>query len=131
MSLMMDYKNLIGDLSHKHAAVLAGLGQMGKSSLLITPQYGNRVYISSVITNAPLEPDEPFKEDLCKDCDICIKACPVKAIFESNVGSYLGYKYVDKPRCFEYCRTMADVYTATGGLYTCRACRSECPYSKT
>lgn len=129
MSLMMDYKNLMGDISHKHAAVLAGLGQMGKSSLLITPKYGNRVYVSSVITNAPVEPDMPFKEDLCNDCVKCIEACPVGAISKSNVGIYMGDKYVEKHKCFAYCRTNADVYQTAGGLYTCRICRSVCMYS--
>lgn len=120
-SLMMDNENLMGDISHKHAAVLAGLGYMGKSSLVITPRYGNRCYFSSIVTNAPLEPDEPFEEDLCKDCVACIKACPVKAISDSGA--------VDKELCYDYCRTKRDEYPLTQGLYTCRECRRVCPYS--
>ncbi len=130
MSLMMDYNALMGDMSHRHAAVFAGLGQMGKNSLLITPEYGNRCYISSVITNAAVKTDEPFKKDLCTDCLACIDACPVRAISESNEGSYLGKKYVEKHRCYAYCKTQTDEYPSTQGLYTCRECRTICIYSK-
>lgn len=130
MSLMMDNKALMGDLSHKHAAVFAGLGQMGKNSLLITPKYGNRCYISSIVTDAPLHADKPFKKDLCGDCVLCINACPVKAISRSNEGSYIGKKYVDKHRCYAYSKTQRDEYLSTQGLYTCRECRTSCPYSK-
>lgn len=130
MSLMMDNEALMGDLSHKHAAVFAGLGQMGKNSLLITPEYGLRCYLSSVITDARLKADNPFKKDLCGDCVLCIDACPVKAISRSNEGSYLGKKYVDKHGCYAHCKTRRNEYPSTQGLYTCRECRTACPYSK-
>ncbi|MEM3047242.1 MAG: hypothetical protein QW057_09210, partial [Candidatus Bathyarchaeia archaeon] len=54
-----------GDLSHRHAAVAAGLGQIGWSNLLLTPQYGPRQMLSSVITDAPLEADPLMEGDLC------------------------------------------------------------------
>ncbi|MDN5347145.1 MAG: epoxyqueuosine reductase [Clostridia bacterium] len=56
----------MGDFSHKHAAVLAGLGEMGVNTLPITPHYGNRVWLSSVVTEALLVPDSPLTEKLCK-----------------------------------------------------------------
>jgi epoxyqueuosine reductase QueG len=130
MSFMLDNRGLMGDLSHKHSAVFAGLGQMGKNSLLITPEYGLRCYLSSIVTDAPLEADSPFKKDFCEDCVLCIDACPVKAISRTNEGSYLGNKYVEKHRCYAYCKTQVDEYPGSQGLYTCRACRTVCPYSK-
>jgi len=64
----------------KRAAVLSGLGAQGKNSLLITPEFGPRVFLIAVLTSAELIPDSLFEEDLCKDCKKCIKVCPTKAI---------------------------------------------------
>lgn len=73
---------LMGDVSHRHAAVQAGLGEIGLNGLLITPEYGPRVRLGSVVTNAGLEPDKKFEEELCarEDCGKCVEACPAGAI---------------------------------------------------
>jgi epoxyqueuosine reductase QueG len=74
-----------GDLSHKHAAQAAGLGRLGKNSLLITPEFGNRVHLVSVVTSVELEPDPVIERRLCPDgCTLCIEACPVGAIGEGQ-----------------------------------------------
>lgn len=62
------------------AAVSAGLGSVGKNRLLITPQYGPSVHLSMIITDAPLEPDDPCEEDPCADCNLCLEACPTGAL---------------------------------------------------
>jgi len=64
----------------KPAAVIAGLGCQGKNTLLVTPEFGPRVRLVSVLTSAELDSDEPFREDLCKECDKCLIACPTKAL---------------------------------------------------
>jgi len=64
----------------KPAAVIAGLGYQGKNTLLVTPNFGPRVRLISVLTTAELELDEPFTEDLCKYCQKCVIACPTKAL---------------------------------------------------
>jgi epoxyqueuosine reductase QueG len=64
----------------KTSAVRCGLGCQGKNTLLITPNYGPMVRLISVLTSAELELDEPFKEDLCRDCQKCVAACPTKAL---------------------------------------------------
>ena len=64
----------------RNAAVSAGLGRVGKNSLLIIPQYGPNVYLSMIITDAPLEPDDPCGEDPCADCNLCLEACPTGAL---------------------------------------------------
>jgi len=68
------------DIPLKTAAVKCGLGCQGKNTLLVTPTYGPRVRLVSVLTTAELDIDEPYTEDLCKDCERCIRACPTKAI---------------------------------------------------
>ena len=75
-------KMLVGDLSYKHAAQLAGLGEIGMNRLLITPQFGPRVWLMAVITTAALVPDSPFTDKLCQreECNICAENCPEEAI---------------------------------------------------
>lgn len=80
-----------GDISHKHAAVAAGLGKIGLSSLCVTPEYGPRVRFISVVTRALLEADRKLQEDLCGDCMLCVEACPIGAISEDGK--------VEFPRC--------------------------------
>lgn len=64
----------------KTSAVRCGLGSQGKNTLLITPDYGPRIRLIAVLTNAQLDTDEPFTDDLCGDCEKCVKACPTKAL---------------------------------------------------
>lgn len=64
----------------KTSAVKCGLGCQGKNTLLITPSHGPRVRLISVLTTAELDIDEPYKEDLCGDCEKCLLACPTRAL---------------------------------------------------
>ncbi len=64
----------------KTTAIKCGLGSQGKSTLLVTPEHGPRVSLISVLTTAELEIDEPFEQNLCGDCNLCITACPTKAL---------------------------------------------------
>ena len=69
--------------SHRHAAVAAGLAEFGWHNLAVTPDYGPRARWVSVITRAPLEPDDLYSGPrLCDrtQCRICVEACPVGAI---------------------------------------------------
>jgi len=76
---------LVPPFSHRYAAVAAGLGAIGWSGNVMTPEYGSRVYLSSVITDAELEPDRPLEENPCDRCNICLKACP--GVFMSRTES--------------------------------------------
>jgi epoxyqueuosine reductase QueG len=78
-SLIVDRERLMGVFSNKMAAHLAGLGWIGKSCLLITPEAGPRVRWASVLTTAPLEPTgKPLKER-CGNCSECVDICPPRA----------------------------------------------------
>ena len=52
---------------------------------MITPTYGPRVRLISVLTTAELDIDEQSKKDLCKDCEKCIAACPTRALEPYNI----------------------------------------------
>lgn len=64
-------------------AIDAGLGELGRNGLLITPEYGPCVRICKIFTDLPLETDKPKKfgvADFCKKCKKCVDACEAKAI---------------------------------------------------
>jgi ferredoxin len=105
-----DYKEMTGgfvaDFSHRHAAVAAGMGDLGLNGLFISPEYGMRQRMASVITTAPLRPDEPYcGKPLCNNCGRCLKACPVQAFSakeEVNIrigDKKVSYAKVDKWKC--------------------------------
>ncbi len=78
----------LADFSHKHAAVAAGLGEIGWNNLVITPRFGPRVRFISLITNAPLEPSPMYQgHTLCEPdrCGFfCVKNCPAQALSKSE-----------------------------------------------
>ncbi len=67
-------------MDFNQAAKICGLGSIGKNGLLLNPKFGPYVRCVFIVTDAPLECDQPFTEDLCDGCDECVKACPGKAI---------------------------------------------------
>lgn len=62
-------------ISHRYVAVACGIGRLGWSGNLITPEYGALIYLGSVITNAKLEPDPQLSENPCNSCKICTTVC--------------------------------------------------------
>lgn len=105
-----------GDLSHKHTAQAAGLGRLGKNSLLITPQFGNRVHLVSVVTDVDLVPDLLLDWNPCPEgCTLCVKACPAAAISEGQV---------EQARCRSI---MMERLPKGIVIESCRACRRVCP----
>ena len=79
-SQTLDPEDRLAHLSHRHAALLAGLGWRGKNNLLVTPWYGSRVRLVTVITDAPLDADAPLDGRDCGECSLCVERCPAGAI---------------------------------------------------
>lgn len=75
-------ENLMGRglVSMKHVAVNCGLGSIGKSTLLLNEQFGNRLNIGIVLSDLDLQPDDFAKEVCIPNCRKCIKSCPAHAI---------------------------------------------------
>lgn len=109
-------KHGMGILSHRHAAVKAGLGIIGKNALVITPEYGNRVEFVSILTDLVLTPSAPAP-DLCPPgCRLCLDACPVGALDGSR--SVVQLK----------CRSNLSTKSPRGhNLVKCWECRAVCP----
>lgn len=71
-----------GLLDLKWTAEFAGLGHVGLNLNFLTPEYGSRVYLGALLTDAEMEPDRRLEKDLCPglDCGRCAVLCPPKAI---------------------------------------------------
>jgi epoxyqueuosine reductase QueG len=80
---------LKGDLNLKHAAYEAGLGSRGISDLLVTPNYGPRVRLFGIITDADLEITPKVEKNYCTNCNKCIDSCPSGAISEAGCNPKL------------------------------------------
>jgi epoxyqueuosine reductase len=72
---------MVGHISHKLLGWAAGMGFIGRNTLLIHPDYGARMRYVSVLTDAPLPANEPI-EDGCGECRACMDVCPARAIHE-------------------------------------------------
>jgi len=105
-----------GNLSLKHAGHLAGLGTLGRNTLLVTPRFGNRIVLGALLLDIDLESDPVMHASPCpENCRLCIEACPVRAIDGCSVNQMR-------------CRRHSGTTTPKGyALYTCFRCRAVCP----
>jgi epoxyqueuosine reductase len=119
-----DEKKNFGDMSHKHAAVAAGLGRFGMNNLVLTPDYGSYVRFVTVITSAALRSDRPLTVDICllDKCLKCVKACPPGALENPVYDASEGW-LINKEKCHEY------IHTVSGGD-VCGLCIKACPITR-
>lgn len=105
-----------GLLSLKHAAHFAGLGSIGRNSLLCNPHYGNLLKLGALVTDCELESDPIVDYDFCSDnCNLCIENCPS--------GALGGETVIQKN-----CRPNSEGSTTKGAPITvCYNCRKICP----
>lgn len=74
---------MAGHISHKVLGWAAGIGFIGRSTLLVHPEYGAQVRYVSVLTDMPLPAGIPHQGD-CGDCRACVAACPANAIADEK-----------------------------------------------
>lgn len=103
-------------VSQKHAAQAAGLGTIGRHSLLITPELGSMVWLGCVLCGAELEPD-PMREPVCDDCGKCAEVCPAHALDGEELAQQVCWNYAFGD----------DGETKTWRI-ACHACRDVCPF---
>ena len=70
--------NVVPDI--RYAAVAAGLGEIGRCGLLLTPRYGPLQRLHMIVTDAEIEPDPLFEGRVCDQCEECVMQCPHGAL---------------------------------------------------
>ena len=129
-SQIVDHENLYGAISHKAVARMAGLGWQGKNLLLITPQFGPRIRLVTILTDAPLKIDKPIK-NRCGTCTACKDACPAEAI--KGVVTEDRYESRNEALYFDRCaskliKEFAELPNIDAPI--CGICIKVCPYGK-
>ena len=113
-----DEENLEGKgiLSLKHLGYKAGLGYIGRNTLLCNEKYGNLIRLGAIVTNAALSPDKIPEGEMCPEtCNLCTTSCPVGAIDNYRVSQKI-------------CRPYSEVINKRGvEVCVCNVCRSVCP----
>lgn len=115
-SQILDWENQKAHLSHKKVGHLAGLGWMGRSNLLINPEYGARFRLVTVLTDMPLVKGSPLK-DGCGECMECLDVCPARAIKEKRED-------FDHWACFEKLKEFRKMGIV--GQHICGVCVKAC-----
>jgi epoxyqueuosine reductase len=108
---------------------LAGLGWIGKHSLLLNRRYGSWFFLGTIISDLELEPGKPVNE-YCGDCTRCVDACPT--------GAILPGRRVDARRCISYLTIESRSKTLPGEFrgkmnnwaFGCDICQEVCPWNK-
>ena len=115
-------------LLEKAHAARAGLGWIGKNTLLLNEQFGSWLVLGEIVTDLELEYDQPV-DDRCGDCTRCLQACPTAALGEPRV--------MDARRCISYLTSEsgaeipAQLAAKTGDwLLGCDLCQQVCPFNQ-
>ncbi len=113
-------------LAEKSYAVHAGLGWIGRNSLLVTPTHGSMLHLGELIIDEEVDVyDTPMESVGCGECRRCVDACPNSAILENRT--------IDTRRCIS-CRTIeremeGGQISLDGWIFGCDACQVVCPYN--
>jgi len=111
-------------------AIDAGLGELGRLGLLMTPKYGPRVRLAKVITDMPLVPDSPIRfgvAEFCEACMLCAEHCPSAAITEGS-RTWEGKSPSNNPGTYKWYINSEKCYDFNG--FSCSNCKRVCPFTK-
>lgn len=104
-------------ISQKHAAQAAGLGTIGRHSLLITPQFGSMVWLGAILCDAEIDADEMLP-DICTGCNKCVQVCPVDALEKEELNQQACWNHA-----------FGEDEKLQAWVISCHRCRDACPYN--
>jgi reductive dehalogenase len=111
-------------------AIDAGLGQLGRMGLLVTPKYGPRVRLAKVITDMPLVPDSPIDfgvAEFCEGCMLCADDCPSESVTKGPM-TWEGTSGSNHPGSNKWYTKVEGCYDFNG--FSCSNCKRVCPFNK-
>jgi epoxyqueuosine reductase len=107
----------------------AGLGWIGRHSILINKEFGSFIFLGELILNIELQYDTPYGEDNCTGCRLCMEACPTNAINEDrtiDARKCISWLTVENKNAIpeEFKGKMRD------RIFGCDICQDVCPWNK-
>jgi len=113
-SQVVDFEKQLGHFCHRHAAVEAGIGWIGKNNLLITHEFGAHQRLATILTDLPLQQGKALENTGCGLCNKCVNACPAHALDS-------GYSY-------EKCIDQLNQFRSIRGIghHICGLCIAPC-----
>ncbi|MFH0838707.1 MAG: 4Fe-4S double cluster binding domain-containing protein [Candidatus Omnitrophota bacterium] len=118
-SQIIDWQQQRASLSHKHVAVKAGLGWLGRNNLVVHPRHGSQLRFATILTDIVLPESEPLHRD-CGTCALCLSACPAGAIRKTQ-------EEFDHKSCYHALKEFSKKQGIT--QYICGICIKACNFS--
>lgn len=117
-----------GPILERELAVRAGLGWIGKNSMLIHPKFGSTFLLAEILLGIELEPDAPIA-DRCGSCARCVEACPTQCILPNRA--------IDARKCISYLsiENKKEIPAALrpqmqNWIFGCDVCQQVCPWNR-
>ncbi|PID94741.1 MAG: tRNA epoxyqueuosine(34) reductase QueG [Bacteroidales bacterium] len=113
----------------KALAHRAGLGWIGKNSLLVNREFGSMTYIGTLLVDIPLVANKEVVSDGCGSCRLCMDSCPTSAIVEPRlINANRCISYLNKTHKGDIADDLRPLIA--NRIFGCDACIDACPYNK-